>query len=149
MSNYSIIVEHPEDPSRVAWIAPAEGMLEQIVKDLDPSKPFLVVTRDDLPVQYDDYFNSWQLKDGAVTVHLEKAKVQHRQFLRNKRNEELQKLDIQFMRAMERGDMDTAQSVGREKQKLRDLTIHPAIDNATSMEELVALTYDVLINLPQ
>jgi hypothetical protein len=74
--------------------------------------------------------------DSMITVNLSKAKEIKKDMLRADRAPLLEKLDIDYIKAMEQGQ-DTAAIVA-EKQKLRDIT--KLTDAVTSVEELKAIT---------
>lgn len=71
-----------------------------------------------------------------ITVNLNKAKEVTKQRLRMERAPLLQKLDVDFQRALESGASTTA--IVAEKQKLRDVT--KLADQATSVDELKQIT---------
>lgn len=87
---------------------------------------------------YDRTFrDAWQATGpdtGIIDVDMEKAKEIWRDKIRARREEPLAALDTEYMRAMEAG-ADTAGIVA-QKQALRDAPADPAIDAATTPEEL-------------
>lgn len=70
-----------------------------------------------------------------IVVNLDKAKAIKKDNLRSERTPLLQKLDVDYMKAIETG-ADTAEIVA-EKQRLRDITL--LADQATTLEELKAI----------
>ena len=54
-------------------------------------------------------------------INMDKAKVIQMDNIRLKRNEELDKQDILFMRAIEDGDTDAQDAIKTKKQELRDI----------------------------
>lgn len=74
---------------------------------------------------------------GTIEVDMEKAKEIWRDKIRMARNELFPELDAKFMVALETG-ADTTQ-IAAEKQALRDAPADPAIDAATTPEELRAV----------
>jgi len=74
---------------------------------------------------------------GAIVVDMDLAKDIWRDKIRMKRKPELEALDAQFMKAMETG-ADTTEIIAK-KQLLRDAPADPAIDAATTPEELKAV----------
>jgi len=83
--------------------------------------------------------------DGKALVHsMAKAREVHRQMLRHARAPALAALDVEAMRADEAGDAKRKADVVTEKQRLRDVTRHPAIQAASSVEELKAVTLGIL-----
>jgi uncharacterized protein YdaT len=71
----------------------------------------------------------------GITVNLNKAKEITKERLREERNSLLQKLDVDFQRALESG-ADTSAIVA-EKQRLRDIT--KLADQAKTSDELKAI----------
>ena len=76
----------------------------------------------------------------ALTVNLgydmPKARSIHRQRLRELRAPLLSKLDVEYQRADEAGDLSAKKQIAAKKQALRDATAHPAIDQAMTIEAL-------------
>jgi hypothetical protein len=92
-----------------------------------------------------DYRDAWKDTGKRKPEHdMVKAKEIHRARLRKIRGNFLDALDAEYMKADEAGDDQAKKSVSRRKQKLRDVTIHPAIEAAQTAEELKACTLEVL-----
>ena len=103
------------------------------VKTKDTPTGSIIVNRDSLPNDDDDFFNSWEMDaQGNVTVSLNKAKEQNKDRLRFERKSLLETQAVLFQRAQENGDDTTAIVV--EKNRLRDITL--LADAATTLEEL-------------
>lgn len=83
--------------------------------------------------------DAWQVdeNESVVSVNMALAKDIWREKIRLKRINPLQKLDTAYMKAMETG-VSTDQIVA-DKQSLRDAPALPAIDAATTPEELKAI----------
>jgi hypothetical protein len=109
-----------------------EAVLE---KDVPQGRGARIVNAADLPNQYNDFYNAWEMDATSVTINLTKAKEITKDRLRAERAPLLQAQDIAFQRALEEG-ADTAAIVA-EKQRLRDIT--QLADQATTLEELRAL----------
>jgi fibronectin type 3 domain-containing protein len=75
-----------------------------------------------------------------ITVDMTKAREIKRDQLRAERRPLLEQLDVEFMRAQEQGDQTKADEIAAKKQALRDVTADPAIDAATTPDELKAAT---------
>ena len=75
-----------------------------------------------------------------VTINLDKAKEIKKETLRRERKVELEKLDVEFMQALERGQSNKQAELAQKKQKLRDVTTHTKLVNCASVEELKVLT---------
>lgn len=97
-------------------------------------------------------YEDWQLPDTQfiaawtidATIDLEKAKDVWRDKMRSVRNERLKQLDLDWMRAMERGDTVAASSVAAQKQELRDITKRDELKYAKSLAEVKAFWPAVL-----
>ena len=79
---------------------------------------------------------AWQLKGAVIDVDMEKARIIWRDKIRQARQSEFEKLDADFMKALESGDANMQQSIATQKQVLRDATSDPLITQATTPEEL-------------
>lgn len=77
-----------------------------------------------------------------IGIDLDKAKDIHKDYIRAARQPLLEKLDVDFVRALEQGQ-DTA-PIADQKQVLRDVTKDPAIEAAATVEELKAAWPGVL-----
>ena len=82
---------------------------------------------------------AWEANSGTgvISVDMEVARNIWRDKIRLARTEPLESLDTAFMKALESG-ADTTQIVA-DKQALRDAPSDPAIDAATTPEELAAV----------
>ena len=81
---------------------------------------------------------AWDAPSGtAITVNMDKAKDVWRDYIRQARTPEFEKLDKDFMRALETGASTT--QIVADKQVLRDAPAHPDIDAATTPDELKAV----------
>lgn len=149
--NEVIVIENPEDASRVAVIYPTgEVPIEEIIiRQVDTTKPYIIMNNRDLPNEDNDFFDAWQLiKENniyKVKPNIRKARDIHRENLRVARKPYLEVLDIQFMRAIEQNNISEQNRITIQKQKLRDITIHPMIELANTCAELRKLTIDFLI----
>lgn len=94
-----------------------------------------IISRDNLPLEHNDFFDAWEQTNGVVTVSFIKAQEITKQRLRNEREPLLAAQDVAFQRALETG-ADTSLIVA-EKQRLRDIT--SLVDSCSTLEELKAL----------
>lgn len=72
-----------------------------------------------------------------LQLNLDKAKLIWKDKIRLARKEELESLDVEFIRALETGK-DTTAIVAR-KNELRDATDDPALTTATTADEIKAV----------
>lgn len=80
-----------------------------------------------------------------ISINMEKARNIKRDKLRLERAPLMAKLDIDFMKALESGDSTKQSIVIAKKQALRDITDHLALEQATSISELKAITLESLL----
>jgi hypothetical protein len=115
-------------------IPTGELPIEQ-VKIKDTPAGSLIVNAADLPNQYNDFFDAWELVNGTVEVNLTKAKEITKKRLRTEREPLLAVQDVLFQRALETGTDTT--SIVVEKNRLRDIT--SLADVETTLEGLRAI----------
>jgi hypothetical protein len=94
------------------------------------------------PVEDRTFRNAWEIDGKGVSVHMGKARDIHRNSLRRLREAEFAKLDVDSIRAQEKGDKAELAKVAERKQKLRDAPAHPLIEAAATPEELKAITLE-------
>lgn len=79
-----------------------------------------------------------------IVTNMDKAKEVWKSRLRNARKPILEKLDVDYMRALEQG-LDTTDIVAK-KQQLRDITENEQLLSAQSVEEIKSFWPDILKN---
>jgi len=126
-----MFITYPQPSGQVAIVIPA-GNVNDAIKDVPRGYPYKIVSSLNID---NDYFNAYEYDetDGAK-VHLEKAKAIHQDKWRAARKPKLEKLDIDFMKAVEAGDSQKQSEIAAQKQALRDVTNTP-LDGAT-LEEI-------------
>lgn len=108
----------------------------EVVKNNDTPTGSIIVNQSDLPNDYSDFFDAWELNDSTVTVNKAKAVEITKKRLRTERTPLLAAQDILFQRALE-SNADTTAIVA-EKQRLRDVT--NLATTSKTLEQLRALT---------
>ena len=78
-----------------------------------------------------------------ITINLDKAKEIQKNRWRTARKPILEKLDTQFMRAVETGDTAKQQQIATQKQSLRDVTTTD-LSTITNTQELKNVWPDIL-----
>lgn len=71
-----------------------------------------------------------------ININIEKAKEIHRSFIRTARKPKFSEADLQFIKSIENDDGVSKQEAVELKQKLRDATTNPALETATTIEEI-------------
>lgn len=131
---------YTNDEGGVSIIVPASecGLtIEQIAeKDVPAGKAYKIVDVSEIPSDR-TYRNAWVDNDG-VKVDMPKAVEIQKEKLRAERAPLLEALDQEFMKALEKGADTTA--IVAEKERLRDITKLKALSDATTPEELKAVS---------
>lgn len=130
-----VIIFTNENGNVSVCVPTGELPIEQVLAKDAPSHA-IIVDASELPEADNDFFNSWELIDGVVSVNLDKAKAQTKDRLRAERAPLLAVQDVAFQRALEEGK-DTSAIVA-EKQRLRDIT--SLVDTCKTTEELRGLS---------
>jgi len=135
------VIIFTNDNGGVATCIPAGGLSIEVVleKDVPQGCGARIVSVKDLPNEYQDFYNAWELYATSVTVNLIKAKEITKDRLRAERAPLLAGLDVAYQRATEEG-VDTAAIVA-EKQRLRDIT--QLAHQAQTLDELKTLKAEV------
>lgn len=131
----SKVIIFTNENGNVSVCVPTGELPIETVLAKDAPNHAIIVDASELPEADNDFFNSWELADGVVSVNLDKAKSQTKERLRAERAPLLAAQDVAFQRALEEGK-DTAAIVA-EKQRLRDIT--GLVDSCKSTEELRGL----------
>ena len=108
-------------------------------KDVPKGKGARIVNIADLPNQYNDFYDAWEMDATSVTVNKAKAVELTKKRLRMERAPLLAAQDVLYMRATEQGADTTA--IVAEKQRLRDITNQATEDK--TLEELRALKVNI------
>ena len=132
----SKIIAFTNELGGVSICVPTGELSIEEVKTKDTPLNSIIMDASELPEADNDFFNSWELVDGVVSVNIEKAKLQTKDRLRAERAPLLAAQDVAFQRALEEGK-DTAAIVA-EKQRLRDIT--NLVDGCKTTEELRGLS---------
>lgn len=132
--------------TRWARAADREGVIQEIAKSSYDQKVvswrFLEKSEvEKIPPHWREYRNAWKLTD-SISIDMDAAKEIHKDKLRRLRKPLLEALDVAYMRQLETGE--DASAITSQKQALRDVTDDPAIDKATTIEELKAVIPEAL-----
>ena len=85
---------------------------------IESDAPVYTVEQSTLPT---DFAEAWEWDGSAVAVNMTKARAIHLAEIRRVRDEELVKLDVPWMQAVEAGDTDAQATIKGQKETLRDL----------------------------
>lgn len=124
-----MIIVHTNENGGVSVTTPTGEISIEEVLAKDCPDHAIIVDHAELPNEHNDFFNAWELTDGAVTVNISKATDITKNRLREERKPLMDAQDVLFQRALESG-ADTKDIVA-EKNRLRDIT---KIDGKTLAE---------------
>jgi hypothetical protein len=116
----------------VSVCIPTGELSIEAVKEKDTPAGSIIVNTSDLPNQYNDFFDAWELVSGEVQVSKTKAVELTKKRLRIEREPLLSAQDVLFQRALESNLPTTA--IVAEKNRLRDITSLATTDK--TLEEL-------------
>lgn len=117
------------ETNKLAIIVPTNlTTIESIIKnDLPNNTSYKVVET----LNIDNYFfDAYEFdKDQGAKINISKAKEIQKNKFRQARKPILEKLDVEYMRALEAGDIQKQQEIAAKKQTLRDITNTSLPDN--------------------
>ena len=129
------VIIFSNDNGGVSTCIPTGELDIQAVLAKDCPAGALIVEASSLPNDDSDFYNAWELANGAVSVNLTKAKALTKTRLRAEREPLFAAQDVLFQRAQESGADTTA--IVAEKTRLRNITL--LADPCTTTAELRAL----------
>lgn len=131
-----IVYINPDYSIDVIVPAPNSNLDDLIKSQVPEGASYRILEASSLP-QRDYYRPSWKVdNDFKVIYDMDKAKELHKNLIRKLREPKLEALDLKYQRADEEGDLELKKAIVLKKKKLRDLTNHPSIDAAKTIEEL-------------
>lgn len=132
----------------IAIVFPApecELTIDEIAdKDVPENTSFEIVDVSAIPSDR-TFRNAWERQANTVNVNMPKAQDIKRDMIRAERAIELARLDVEFMRALENGNVGEQNRIKAEKQRYRDAPDNPKIEQAATPDALKALTLADLI----
>jgi hypothetical protein len=81
-----------------------------------------------------------KVKNRTISINMNKARNIWKDKLRADRKPLLETLDVQYIRALERGQTELIQKIVKKKEFLRDITEDPRIENAENTDDLKEVT---------
>lgn len=126
-------------PGKPTMVEPEEWWLARAAARAVPeaAKDVQTVGTETIPTDR-TFRDAWVQSAGKISVDMPRAREVQRERLRAARAPLLEALDVSYQRADEAKDEAAKKRVAAEKQRLRDVTRHPAIDAAKTPEQLKA-----------
>ncbi len=115
-----MLITYQQPNGQVAVVIPC-GDVNNAIKDVPAGVEYKIV--DSLDID-NNYFNAYEFDaELGAKVNIEKAKAIHLDKFRAARSPKLQKLDVDFMKAVEANDEAKKAEIIAAKQALRDVTL--------------------------
>jgi hypothetical protein len=128
-----IVYDDGKNLSITSHLSPSKT-IEEVAKKIYGDKSYLIINDSNLPTET-DFVDAWTIKNGKITVSMDRAKTIKKDKLRQERKPLLEAQDILFMQAQESGS-DT-KTIVTEKNRLRDIT--KKVDSCKTTDELKTL----------
>ena len=126
-----MLITYPQPNGQVAVVIPT-GDVNDAIKDVPEGAEYKIVDSVDID---NDYFNAYEFDaELGAKVNIEKAKAIHLDKFRAARSPKLQKLDIDFMKAVEANDEVKKAKIIAAKQALRDVTLTQLPDDLAGIK---------------
>lgn len=126
-----MFITYQQPNGQVAIVIPT-GDVNDAIKDVPAGIEYKIVESVDID---NDYFNAYEFDaELGAKVNIEKAKAIHLDKFRAARAPKLQKLDIDFMKAVEANDEEKKAEIITAKQALRDVTLTPLPDDLAGIK---------------
>jgi hypothetical protein len=142
-------VIYKQSDGRIGILIPSDeymkshSIYELVEKDLNDTSDYIVKDSiDDIDLEYSD---AYKLSNNIVSIDFNKFKEIHKDKWRAARKPLLEKLDVEFMRAVESADGARQAEIAAQKQALRDVTLTP-IDGTTP--EAIKAVWPAILNDP-
>jgi len=117
-----MLITYPQSNGQVAVVTPT-GNVNDAIKDIPQGVEYKIIESVDID---NEYFNAYEFDaETGAKINIEKAKVIHLNKFRAARSPKLQKLDIDFMKAVEANEEAKKAEIITAKQALRDVTLTP------------------------
>lgn len=135
----------PVEGAKATWAETEEEFIARVVKKVVPADATDVQIVEASVIPLDRTFrNAWKAGVGRIEHDMTECRSIQRDRLRQMRQPLLQRLDIEFMMAVEAGDLAKQANIAAKKQALRDVTADPRLEPSKTPEELKAVIPVVL-----
>lgn len=133
---------YPQQNNQLAIIFPC-GDIESSIKDVPEGVDYKIINY--LNVD-DDFYEAYEFDNAiGIKTNIEKAKKIHLERFRYYRKPILEKLDVEFMRAVETADTEMQKQISIKKQQLRDIT---TMELPNTLETIKATWPEILGSSP-
>lgn len=130
------VIVHKVD-GQVVITTPVEANIPTLLEQGFIPGDYVILDKDEVPDG--KYFGAFRLNGKTLSVDIEAAKEIRKEQLRQQRDAAFKPLDVEFMRAVEQGNVAVQQAIAAKKQALRDITNSPAFASAKTLADLDAI----------
>ena len=117
--NNFMLITYPQPNGQVAVVTPSRHVNDAI-KDVPEGVEYKIVESVDID---NTFFNAYEFdREIGAKINISKAKEVWLERYRRARTPLLEKLDVDFMRADEAGNLELKKEIASKKQALRDVT---------------------------
>lgn len=113
--------------------------IEEYLEKHNPEK-YIIVETESIPKQV-MFMSAWEAQNDRIVVNIEKAKSIKNNHFRYMRKPILEKLDVEFILALENDDLEKKKEIVEKKKQLRDVT---KIDMPDDLDELEKFIPEIL-----
>jgi hypothetical protein len=133
-----VSIVHPVPASRMSDETESDWLARVISRSVPQGASNVGIVDSSTLPQDRTFRDAWAVSSREVTVDIAKARDVQREKMRRARVPKLAALDVDYMRAMERGDQAGMRAIASRKQELRDVTSLPEIEEARTPAQLAA-----------
>lgn len=130
--NHTVILSKDENGLTLEFVVQKDE-IKKILRQRYINKKFKTITTNQLPALYFDYPFCFDILDWSVPTFYTKnyflAKKIQKDKWRAARKPILEKLDVDYIKALEQADIKKQQEIINQKQVLRDITDTPLLDD--------------------
>lgn len=133
-----IIVLQNSDKT-VSYITPGSATVEELASGLPADSVYSIVDSEDIiNLNHGEFADArvYTEKYPHVEIDINRAKDIWKEKIRKARKPILEKLDVEFLRALEESDAVTVREIKDKKQKLRDVTVHKDLIAAKTLTKI-------------
>jgi len=116
----------------IAYPADVDMTIEEMAQNILPNGEEYAIL-ENISVD-NDFFDAYQFIKGQIVLNYEWAKEIQKNKWREARKPLLEKLDVDYMKALERGDINAQKQISEKKEQLRDITNTVLIDDLETIK---------------
>lgn len=124
-----MFIVYKQQNGNAGFLIPTTQDVNLAIKDIPDGAEYKIVESNIKDRKYLDAFDFDSNSETGTKINIERAKAIHLNRFRAVRTPKLEKLDIEYMKALESGDAAKTAEIAAQKQALRDVTLTPLPDD--------------------